>query len=426
MCGPFVTGGDRLPFPRVIAVTICLHFGRNREFRCECDTKRITARHSLPRPVDDFAVELRSMLRQPLDFPPLAQCVVPGDQIVLAVDRSTPQAADVVLGAWEVLSAHGIEATNITILQPAILGNGLLVDPRNQLPPQVRAQVEWIIHDPTDEDQQAYLGTTAVGERVYLARRLVDADFVMSIGEIGYDPVLGYRGTNSVFYPGLSTVAAFQRTRGQGHSELGPDDERPLRQMIEEVAWLLGTQISIQVVPAGRHNAMAVLTGAVDSVFRRGKELLAEHWRLSVPERAEVVVAAVGLDAGGHGWEQVGAAIANARRIVARGGKIVILSELAIEPGDGLQILAECRDPRDAITPLREQAPLDLIPALQIADALAWADIYLLSDLRSETVENLHLHPLVDVHEVARLIDATESCILLDGAQHVYGCVEAS
>ena len=108
--------------------------------------------------------------------------------------------------------------------------------------------------------------------------------------------------------------------------------------------------------------------------------------------------------------------------MVTRGGKIVILSELTEEPGEGLQILCESHEPRDAIRLLREQSPPDVIPAIQLADALDWADVYLLSKLREEVVEDLHLGPLSNERDVARLIDGEEGCIFLDGAQHVYGC----
>src|SRR5437660_369348 len=106
------------------------------------------------------------------------------------------------------------------------LGGVALSDPRSLLPEGPRQEIQWTRNDPTDQKRQAYLAATARGERIYLARELVDADVVISVGMIAYDSLLGYRGTNSVFYPGLSNVEAVSRARGEGHSELGPDDER--------------------------------------------------------------------------------------------------------------------------------------------------------------------------------------------------------
>ncbi len=404
-------------------MSISLHYGQSGVYECDCDPTRIVARLALPEPSADFVADLKAAFENPLDFPPLSQCVVPGDHVVLAVDHHTPRAPEIVAAVWEILSTQGINPEDVMILQAASQGNGLFVDPRSQLPERIQAKVAWEFHDPDDPNQNAYLATTAAGERVYLARHLVDADFVLSIGQIAFDPVLGYRGTNSVFYPGLSSADAFSRARGQGHSELGPDDERPFRQLVDEIAWLLGTQISVQVIAAGQGDVLTVISGANESVLRRGAALLGDHWRLQVDERADVVVAAVGADAAGHGWEQIGAAVANARRLVARGGKIVILSELSAEPGDGMQLVCDSLNPRDAIQPLCEMSPPDLIPALQLADAADWADVYLLSRLRDSVVENLHMFPLDAERQVEAIIEAAETCIILDGAQHAYGNV---
>src|SRR5690606_348627 len=103
---------------------------------------------------------------------------------------------------------------------------------------------------------------------------------------------------------------AVKRAHGQGHTELGSDDERPLRQMVDEVGWLLGTPFTIQVVPSSGGGLSEVLTGAIDSVYRRGRSLLVDHWLIRLPERVDTVVVAVDEDAGGHGWNQVATALA--------------------------------------------------------------------------------------------------------------------
>jgi nickel-dependent lactate racemase len=254
-----------------------------------------------------------------------------------------------------------------------------------------------------------------------MARDLIDADVVLSVGMIAYDPVLGYRGTNSVFYPGLSNTDAVARSRGEGHSELGPDDERPLRQSIDEIAWLLGTQFSIQVLPSAGGGASDVIAGAYDCVFRKGKQLLADAWRVSLPERADLVLAAVDADSAGHGWDQIGAALATARNLVAKGGKIVILSELDQEPEIGMEIIRRSQSARAALQPIRKQAPVDMIPATQFATAADWARVYLMSKLPGGMVDELFMVPLENDRELGKLLANDDSCVILESAQHTYG-----
>lgn len=397
-----------------------LTYGDQGRLTCRLEPERIVAFHAAP-PAISVAEPLRAALSAPLDFPPFEQLCVPGDRVTLALDRHTPAAATLIAEIWKVLSRRGVEAADLQILQPAALDGVTLADPRVELPAEVRETIRWGIHDPTDPRRQSYLATTARNERIYLAREITDADVVVSVGSIAYDRVLGFRGTSSVFYPGLSNAEAIGRARGEGHSELGPDDERPLRQTIDEIAWLLGTQFTVQVLPAAGTGAAAVLAGAPDSVFRQGRRLLEDWWRVRLPERAEMVVVAVDADGAGHGWDQLGAAVATARNLVARGGKIVVLSELSAEPGEGLTMIRQSRSARDALQPIRRQAPVDMIPATQLATAADWANVYLLSKLPVDVVDELFLTPLENEREAQRLIEGAAGCVLIESAQHSWG-----
>lgn len=399
-----------------------LHFGTTGVCHVELHPERAHVVRAAPAEISDPAQAVRSALEHPLDFPPLGQLFTPGDRVVLALDRNTPQAGLVLAEVLPILQQRGVAPDHVTILQPAAL-SGETPDPRSNLAPEFREAVVWKIHDPTDETQLGYLATTARNERIYLARDLLDADVVVSIGGMEYDPVIGFRGTGSVFYPGLSSSAAIAHAHGMAHSELDPDDERPLRQEIDEIAWLVGAQFSIQVVPAGGSGVAAVLAGAVESVAKAGKELLAKHWLVETPERVPVVVCAVDADAGGHGWDQVGAAMAAARSLVTKGGRIVILSQLHGTLGAGMRLISESRSPRDALQPLRQLTPPDWIAASQLAMAADWAHLYLLSDLHPEAVDSLFVSRMTHERELQRLLDAAPAALLLPSAQHVCGHV---
>ncbi|MEX0701244.1 MAG: lactate racemase domain-containing protein [Planctomycetales bacterium] len=400
---------------------ISLAYGTEGRFSCEIDPGRIVGQLAAPRPTPRFAEELRTALARPLDFPAMEQAVVPGDVVCVALDQATPEAAAIVSELWRVFEMRGVSPDALRIVQPPTRRGHAAPDPREALPADVRREVSWTIHDPEARSQQAYLASVASGERIYLAREVIDADFLVSVGPLAFDPLLGYRGTNSVYFPGLSSGKAVGRARGQGHVELGPDDERPLRQLIDEIAWLLGVMFTVQVVPARGAGAARVLAGAPDSVLQLGKHYLAADWLIELESRPEMVVAAIDADAGGHHWGQVGAALDAARNLVAREGKIVLLSEISELPDGGMGILAASESPADAFGPLREAAPPDLVEATQLCNALEWADVYFLSRLESDRVDDLFMVPLADEREVARLLGRDESCAVLESAQHAYG-----
>jgi hypothetical protein len=206
---------------------------------------------------------------------------------------------------------------------------------------------------------------------------------------------------------------------------LRPEDDRLLREMIDEIAWLLGVQFTIQAIAAAGTEASTVLAGAADAVLRRGKQLLGEQWQLELEFRPEIVVAAVDFDAAGHGWQQVGHALAMARNLVAQGGKIIILSELADQPGCGLETIRNSESPRDALKPLRLEAPSDLLTATELAHATDWATVYLLSRLEGDLLEELFLVPLESEREVQRLLSGEEKCAFVGSAQHTHGRVSS-
>jgi nickel-dependent lactate racemase len=395
-----------------------LEYGASGRFSCELDSERLIAVHASPEPLADVRGSVSRALQEPCEFPAFERSVFPDDRLALVLDRYTPCAADVIAEVWSVLARRGVNPTDVTIVQPADFKGQPLADPRAKLPTAARHAVAWHVHDPTQHGGCAYLASTTSGERVYLSRQVVEADVVVSIGSLEYDSLLGYRGTNSALYPGLSNADAIRKAHGQGHDELTPDDPRPLRQLVDEIAWLLGTQFSIQVVPGAGHGIAAVIAGLAEPVLDRGKELLARSWRLDVGRRPELVIAAVDSDAAGHSWPQLAAALDLARQVVARDGRVVVLTELEEEPTDGIRLIKESRAPRDALQPIRAAAPPDLIAATQIAKALDWMNVYLVSRLDPQLVEDLFMIPLSGPDEVSRLIVGNESCAVIGGAQH--------
>jgi nickel-dependent lactate racemase len=188
--------------------------------------------------------------------------------------------------------------------------------------------------------------------------------------------------------------------------------------LADEVGWLLGVQFCVGVVPAGDAGSACLVAGNPEYVLQAGKQAYAEEWQLHRPERAELVVMAVGADAAGHGWEQVSRALETARQLVERKGRIVLLTELTEAPSPGIQMLSQFRSPKAALKPLRAAMPPDVVAATRIAQAAEWAEVFLYSQLPDQTVEDLFLHPLGSLTELQRLLDAGISTSVISGGQY--------
>ena len=136
---------------------------------------------------------VRAALEASQAYPSLRQSIVPGDRVTIALDPETPEVGTVVATIAETLGTAGVDAESLTVLVPSAGGPVL----EGALPPGVTLAV----HDPDDRSQLAYLAATKEGRRVYLSKHLTDADFVLPVGRIGFDAVLGYRGPWSRSFP---------------------------------------------------------------------------------------------------------------------------------------------------------------------------------------------------------------------------------
>lgn len=404
-----------------------LEYGATGCWEGEIPEGQLLQSYAGPPALVDVAGAVAEALEHPLDFPAFKQALVPGDRVTLILDRNTPSAADVIAGLWRECQLAGVAPQDVTVIQPAALAGTRPGDPRRLLPAAVRDSVVWKIHDPTDAKAIGYLASSADGERIYLAREILDADFVLPIARLGFDSVQGRRSAMHALYPGLSNIEAFTKSLGQGHSELGPDDERPFGQRVQEIGWLLGLQFAMQVMPSsGQGGAARVLGGNPDSIAQRGRTLLDESWRIQVDQRGEtaLVSIATGPDET-TSWEQLGDALDAASRLVIREGRIIVLSDLAADPGPGMEMLRSSRSAKAALQPIRKESPPDLVAASQIAAAADWASVYLVSRLPAQLVEESFMTPLDNDREVTRLLATCDGCIVVAGAQHAYPEVQS-
>jgi hypothetical protein len=342
-------------------------------------------------------------LETPGDFPPLRQAVVPGDRVTIALDAKVPDAVAILGAVAEVLARAGVPGDSIQVLSPEPMIDGPLP-----------SGMQGIIHDPTDRAQLAYLANTAGGRRVYLNRQLTDADFVLPIGRLGFDPVLGYRGPWSLIFPDLSD----EETRRAYRSWLPGDEAGEPPALVESsaVSWLLGTQLQLGLI-SGATGLDRVIAGTLAEVRSRGAAELDASWTYRADRRAAVVVAGIGTSDRPSSLDDLTLGLAHAARLVRRGGKIVALTRAGGPLGPALGRLASADDPRTAHAALKgAEGEPDYPAARRLADALAWADVYLASDLDENQVEDLGMVALGKPSEARRLAAAADSCLIINQA----------
>ncbi len=341
-------------------------------------------------PEGDPRERIRRALEAPIDYPPLRQVVVPGDRVAVPLDLTLPDASLVLATVADILTEVGVESI------------AAVIDGRDRGRPVVECPpgVELVVHDPNDRESLAYLASTADGRRIYLNRRLADADSVVPIGRIGPDDALGLRGPWSVIDPGLSDAPPARAPLLSSTT----DAAAALRlEESMEVSWLLGSQLQIGGVP-GDTGLWDVLCGQPKAVRDRGDERVGEAWKLRLDDRVDLAIAGLGGRGRPATADDFLDGLRHALRVVRRGGKVALLTQL------------------DLAT-LTEAARSELIPRGDWEKALAWADVYLASSAPGDDVDELGLIPLDRPEQAARLAAIAPSFVTIGQADRARAVV---
>ena len=359
---------------------------------------------------------VRNALEHPLGFPPVRQAVVPGDRVAIALDSSLGGITPVLRVVVDLLYQSGVEPGDVTVVaSPA--NRASLSD---ELPQGIALE----LHDPTNQRRLAYLATTNEGRRIYLNRHITDADVVIPVGRLGYDPILGYRGPWSAIFPSLSdqeTRASYrQGMAGDAPGQLTP---RPELDETFEVSWLLGTQFHLGLVP-GRSGLAEALGGLAEPLRDLAIGAIDRLWSFRPPTRAECVVAGIGSPGVPTGIDELVEGLVTASRLVTHGGKIVALSRTQGVIGPSLRRLSDAGDPKNAPAALRgHDADPDSVAGRRLAQVLAWADVYLYSGIDRQVVEDLSMVPIDHLDDARRLLARSSSCLLVSHADLTRGTV---
>ena len=235
-------------------------------------------------PLANPAAAIAAALEQPLEYPPLAQTTTPGDRVVVVLGSDLPQVAQITAAIIRALMTSGVDADGITILRSeddadgqgrstsAGFRAGGRADPHSLARAGQSAEPGLFgglrrrranpLESPTDRCRRR------VARRLHATRAL---------GRLF--------GIHTTIYPEYSdhyTQARFRkhdRFIGNGH-------HRELQHEVNHVAWLLGVNFSLQVVPAAGDGILHVLAGQSDVVRRQCRELYRAAWQRSVAQRA--------------------------------------------------------------------------------------------------------------------------------------------
>ncbi|MGM0485653.1 MAG: lactate racemase domain-containing protein [Planctomycetota bacterium] len=363
--------------------------------------------------VSDPAEAVAGALSNPVSFPPLGEAVVPGDRVVIAIDPDVPRSGEIVAGVVGALLDTVVEPDHITVLQTR---RHLPTDQITAELPTSARQVNFAVHDPDDQGQLAYLAASKDATPVVLNRLLCDADLVIPVNLLRPESALLYTGPHAGLCPTFSDSETQHQFRGPDAMASG-DQKRHLWDKANEIAWLLGVQLTLQVVAGPGESVLRVLAGLDEHVSRQGRALVNATWAYDVSRRAELVVATIEGQLDNQSWENLGRALHAAQQACLPEGTIVLCTELSCEPGPALErLMGGGGDGETLLTPSGSTHWEDSVAAHLLGDARDASHIFLLSQLDEGAVESLGMGHIEKPEQINRICRQYNSCILLANA----------
>jgi hypothetical protein len=360
----------------------------------------------------------RQALRQSLDFPPLEDCIFPGDRIAIVPDLETADLPQLLEAVFEVLGNVPAEGVSAVIILPADPSGSAWEQLRQTWPAAVR-QLPVVIHDPLERSQVSYIASTAAGERIYINREAAEADVLITLGHMRYDSVYGIRGGMSAIFPGLADTETAQRTGFEGLERQRLDRCESRRQLVDEIGDVLGTHYTVQQIP-GPLAPRQVLAGIPKAVQLAGTKLLEETWTVKPRRQAELAVLSIQA-APPFAWAALAETLEKILSWVEDGGRIAVIADLPAPAGPAVDLVRTARDGQDAAEILRRQQIPGGADMLRLLEASSHARVFVLSNLDGEILDELGLFPLADSAELQRLIEQTPRCLLLPNASALQG-----
>ncbi len=260
-------------------------------------------------PPEDLSIAYRYALANPIDSPPLAEIINPGETVAIAVSDITRvwQHNELTLPILiDTLNKAGIADKDITVI--------IAVGAHRQNTPEEMAElcgkeiyerVRVVNHNAWDTDNMVYYGKTGRGTEVSFNRIVAEADRVILTGGVIYHYMVGYGGGRKSIMPGVSSLKTIQQNHmwamgknlGDGSNPLAANMKtrgNPAHEDMMDVAAFLKADFLINVVPNLDGDITGIFAGNWISAWQDATKLVDKIFGVAIQEQADIVIASAG------------------------------------------------------------------------------------------------------------------------------------
>ena len=346
---------------------------------------------------------IKAALESPVNCARLSEIVTPDASVVIIVSdttRPTPTAQMLPL-LFEELYRGGITDENITIIFAlGIHRNQTEEEMKKIVGEDVYKKIRCIEHDNT---RCKNIGETSSGTPIDVFEEVLDADFVVCLGNIEFHYYAGYSGGGKAILPGVSSresIITNHKMMIKENASTGRVDS-PVRQDMEEAAEHVGVDFLLNVVLNSKKEIVFATAGHIVDAHRMGVEQVDKMYKIAV-EPADVVIVSPGGYPKDINIFQAHKALDNAKNAVVEGGTIILAAQCCEGLGNAVyeHWNNESKTPDDAIMKFKHSFEFGGHKAALIAQLAKKYNLYLVSDLSDADALNAFFKPASSVQEV--------------------------
>jgi nickel-dependent lactate racemase len=274
--------------------------------------------------------EISEAINNPIGTRKLIEMVRPSDKIViLCEDISRFAHTDkILMYLLNYLNKYGIENKNISII--IALGSHRPMtkkEIKKKVGEEVFARIKVKNSEFKDKKNLVNMGFAPGNVKMWIDRRVINADIKIGVGSIIPHPALGYTGGGKIIFPGVAgeeTVAQLHLRSALLEENIMGWADNPIRKEMEEWVKTIGLDFIINAVVTPENKTYKIIAGDFVEAHRRGVIYAQEIYEIIAREKVDVAIVS-SHTADWDLWQGAKGVIAG-ERIVKNEGTLILLA----------------------------------------------------------------------------------------------------
>lgn len=364
-------------------------------------------------PVIDLPQAIHNALENPVDNLSLDSFLQKGDRVVIIVSDITRYTGAELFLPYLInrINRKGISDKEISIVFSLGIHRPLTFKEQKMIVgDEVTDRIRMENHSGKNGNQLISLGKTNRGTPVIINRRVAEADKIILTGTLSFHYLAGFGGGRKSIIPGVAAydtcvanhLLVLDPVKGGRHPQVRPGNLKgnPMHEDMMEAGKLLPPKFLFNTILSPDYGVLDLVVGNWENAFYRGCQLVDQYFKVSVPQKADLVIASCGGFPKDINFIQAHKTLDYAMNALRPGGVIILVA--ACKEGLGHPDFSNWfrfHDLKEMESELRNNFQINGQTAYATLFKAKSANIILLSELSDSIVHSMSITPVHSIEE---------------------------